>query len=136
MAGSHSDALADVRAATAEARRVAIKQALAVRYCRALGVSWRELGKLFGVSQQAAHNRWAGYCTDLETQGLRLPKPAKGDRWLSEAQASTLLGLDLTTFRVMQDAPSSTPRKGVRYYRESDVFAWAEYTYSTTEASK
>lgn len=127
MAVSDSPELADVRAATQDTFRAAVRQAIAVRQARAAGVSWREIGELFGVSQQAAHNRWSGYCTNLNLTGVRLPKLRNAaDRWLSESQVSTMLGIDLTTFRVMPTPPPFTIRQGATFYRESDVFVWVE----------
>jgi hypothetical protein len=118
-------ALDDVRAATLAARRGAAQQAMAVRAARIQGVSWRELGELFGVSQQAAHNRWSSYCSDIDTSGLNLPRlRTKSDRWLTAGQVASMLGIDLTTWRVMPAKPRSSTANGAAYFRQSDVLVW------------
>lgn len=130
MADTLTQALADVRAATQAARRGSVQQAMAVKQARSQGVSWRELGELFGVSAQAAHNRWSSFVTDLDVSGLDLPKLRnKSDRWLAAGQVASMLGIDLTTWRVMPAKPRSS-RAGssdVPYYRQSDVLTWVGF---------
>lgn len=126
MAGNATDAADAVRAATTEARRGAIQQAMAIRVARAHGMSWREIGQLFDISSQAAHNRWAEWCRDIDASELGLTKPRlKHDRWLSEAQVASMLNVDLTTFRVWKIKPKFTiANDGLAYYRQSDVIEW------------
>lgn len=122
MEGSTASALEAVLVATKRTRLAAIDQALAVCAAREAGCSWRAIGELWGVSAQAAHNRWAELCAD-HASAMR---PIKGDRWLTEAQVSSLLGIDLTTFRALPVQPPSKPdHEGTtRYYRQSHVIAW------------